>query len=31
MNDEQNPWMVDINKALGFEIIEEALTMKTTF
>jgi GNAT superfamily N-acetyltransferase len=31
MNDEQNPWMVDINKALGFEIIEEALTMKTAF
>ena len=28
MNDEQNPWMVEINKDLGFEIIEEALTMK---
>ncbi|MEO7449002.1 MAG: GNAT family N-acetyltransferase [Humibacillus sp.] len=28
MNDEQNPWMVSINKDLGFEIIEEALTMK---
>jgi GNAT superfamily N-acetyltransferase len=31
MNDEQNPWMVGINEDLGFEIIEEALTMKTTF
>ncbi|GAA2162976.1 acetyltransferase (GNAT) family protein [Humibacillus xanthopallidus] len=31
MNDEQNPWMVEINKDLGFEIIEEALTMKTAF
>lgn len=28
MNDEQNPWMVSINEDLGFEIIEEALTMK---
>ena len=31
MNDEQNPWMVQINKDLGFEIIEEALTMKKAF
>jgi GNAT superfamily N-acetyltransferase len=31
MNDEQNPWMVDINKDLGFEVIEEALTMKKAF
>ena len=31
MNDEQNPWMVQINKDLGFEIIEEALTMKKDF
>ncbi|MGW5238888.1 N-acetyltransferase family protein [Monashia sp. NPDC004114] len=28
MNDEQNPWMVQINKDLGFEIIEEALSMR---
>ncbi|GAA2745613.1 GNAT family N-acetyltransferase [Terrabacter aerolatus] len=28
MNDEQNPWMVRINVDLGFEIIEEALTMR---
>ncbi len=28
MNDEQNPWMVRINKDLGFQIIEEALTVK---
>ncbi|CAN7296877.1 GNAT family N-acetyltransferase [Terrabacter sp. LjRoot27] len=31
MNDEQNPWMVQINKDLGFAIIEEALTMKKAF
>lgn len=31
MNDEQNPWMVQINKDLGFEIIEEALSMKKAF
>ena len=31
MNDEQNPWMVQINKDLGFAIIEEALTMKKSF
>jgi GNAT superfamily N-acetyltransferase len=31
MNDEQNPWMVKINKDLGFEIIEEALSMKKAF
>jgi GNAT superfamily N-acetyltransferase len=31
MNDEQNPWMVQINEDLGFEIIEEALTMKKAF
>jgi GNAT superfamily N-acetyltransferase len=28
MNDEQNPWMVQINKDLGFEIIEEGLSMR---
>lgn len=28
MNDEQNPWMVRINVDLGFQIIEEALSMK---
>ena len=28
MNDEQNPWMVQINVDLGFAIIEEALTMR---
>ncbi len=28
MNDEQNPWMVRINQDLGFEIIEDVLTMK---
>jgi GNAT superfamily N-acetyltransferase len=28
MNDEQNPWMVQINKDLGFEVIEEALSMR---
>jgi hypothetical protein len=28
MNDEQNPWMVQINQDLGFEIIEEALALK---
>ncbi len=28
MNDEQNPWMVRINKDLGFEIIEEGLSMR---
>src|SRR5262249_30539524 len=28
MNDEANPWMVQINKDLGFEIIEEALSMR---
>jgi GNAT superfamily N-acetyltransferase len=28
MNDEQNPWMVQINKDLGFEIIEEALSLR---
>jgi len=31
MNDEQNPWMVQINKDLGFEIIEEALSVKKAF
>ena len=31
MNDEQNPWMVQINKDLGFAIIEEALSMKKAF
>lgn len=31
MNDEQNPWMVQINKDLGFEVIEEALSMKKAF
>ncbi|GGM90948.1 GNAT family N-acetyltransferase [Terrabacter tumescens] len=31
MNDEQNPWMVRINQDLGFEIIEEALTMRKAF
>jgi GNAT superfamily N-acetyltransferase len=31
MNDEQNPWMVRINVDLGFEIIEEALSMKKAF
>lgn len=28
MNDEENPWMVQINKDLGFEVIEEVLTLK---
>lgn len=28
MNDEQNPWMVAINEALGFTIIEVALSMR---
>ena len=28
MNDEQNPWMVQINERLGFEIIEEALSVR---
>lgn len=27
-NDEQNPWMVQINERLGFEIIEEALSVR---
>ncbi|MFC7596751.1 GNAT family N-acetyltransferase [Terrabacter sp. GCM10028922] len=31
MNDEQNPWMVQINIDLGFQIIEEALSMKKAF
>ncbi|MEP7331636.1 MAG: GNAT family N-acetyltransferase [Terracoccus sp.] len=28
MNDEQNPWMVQINQRLGFAIIEEALSVR---
>lgn len=28
MNDEQNPWMVNINADLGFVIIEEALSVR---
>ncbi|EWT02273.1 lipoprotein [Intrasporangium oryzae NRRL B-24470] len=28
MNAESNPWMVQINRDLGFEVIEEALAMK---
>ncbi|EWT02274.1 lipoprotein [Intrasporangium oryzae NRRL B-24470] len=28
MNDEQNPWMVQINKDLGFQVVEEALALK---
>lgn len=28
MNDEQNPWMVQINVDLGFRIVEEALTVR---
>ncbi|GAA5024113.1 GNAT family N-acetyltransferase [Terrabacter aeriphilus] len=28
MNDEQNPWMVQINVDLGFRVIEEALTVR---
>jgi hypothetical protein len=28
MNDEQNPWMVQINVDLGFRITEEALSMR---
>lgn len=28
MNDEQNPWMVRINRDLGFEVLEETLALK---
>jgi hypothetical protein len=28
MNDEQNPWMVQINIDLGFRVVEEVLFMR---